>query len=302
MAELCGLLNLNKPAGISSFFAARKAARIVGARKCGHTGTLDPAADGVLVVLLGRATKFSEYIMAARKTYRAAFQLGVATDTLDLTGEVTARGAFAHLTAGDIEALLPRFRGTITQTPPMYSAVQVDGRRLYDLARQGVEVEREAREVEVEELTLLSYDAASGSGELRIACGKGTYVRTLIDDLGRALGCGAAMGRLTRERNGAFSLEDAVGFDELEALVKDGGLGRHIVSIESYFSELPRFAPDDFFARLLQNGLSVAQRKMGTAVPEGELCNLYDRAGRYYGLAKGVVRGGELCLYLEKRV
>ena len=210
-----GFVVFNKPEGITSFQAAGIVKRICGEKKAGHTGTLDPMAAGVLPVALGRATRFIDYLPDGTKAYRAKMRFGLTTDTLDITGRVLSETPCA-VTAAQIEAVLPSFRGELLQTPPMYSALSVGGQRLYALARKGIEIEREARRVRISRLTLTD---AFGGGEFGIAveCSKGTYIRSLIDDIGRALGVGAVMTALTRTCSNGFSIADAVSEEALRA-------------------------------------------------------------------------------------
>ena len=189
---LNGFICLNKPEGLTSFVAAAKVRRLTSAKKSGHTGTLDPMATGVLTVALGAATRFIELIPSHEKSYRAAFRLGETTDTLDITGK-TLQTRPVTCDAFAVEAALDAFRGRILQVPPMYSALQKDGVRLYALARQGVEVERQPREVTISRLALTEADDDAHTYTIDVTCSAGTYIRSLISDLGEALGCGAVM-------------------------------------------------------------------------------------------------------------
>ena len=217
---MTGIICINKPQGITSFGVCAKVRGITGEKKCGHTGTLDPMAQGVLPIMLGGATRFLDYLPESDKAYRASFILGKTTDTLDITGTVTAEYDVRVGRAG-VEAALNNFRGRITQLPPMYSAVSVNGERLYELARRGIEVERAEREVEIKRLELI--EETNGEYVIDVLCSKGTYIRTLIDDLGRKLGCGAVMTALTRTEAMGFTLEDCVTLEELQEK-RDGGI------------------------------------------------------------------------------
>lgn len=209
-----GVLVIDKPAGITSFAVVDQVRRVRHARKAGHAGTLDPAATGVLLVCLGDATKITRFLMEGEKVYRACAQFGVETDTLDGDGRVVASCDATRITTGDVEQALTQFVGHILQTPPMYSALKVQGRRLYELARQGLEVERKARAVEVREAALENFDDATIRATIRVTCSKGTYIRTLVADLGQALGVGAHVASLRRLRVGGFSEADAVTLQE----------------------------------------------------------------------------------------
>ena len=207
-----GIIVIDKPEGISSGGVVGRVRRAFGIKRVGHGGTLDPMASGVLPVFVGRATRASGMLLDADKTYRAGFILGIRTDTQDTTGTILER---REVTASpeEVEAALRGFVGRQKQTPPMYSALKRDGKKLYELARKGEEVEREPREIEIYDIKYLGCEA--GEHRMEVSCSKGTYIRTLVDDIGRALGCGAAMSSLRRERTGPFSIENAVPLDEL---------------------------------------------------------------------------------------
>lgn len=217
--QVDGVLLLDKPLGLSSNDALQKARRLFSAAKGGHTGTLDPLASGLLPLCFGEATKFSADLLDADKTYEAAVQLGIATDSGDAEGVVTAT---LPVTAGESEvrALLPSFTGDILQVPPMHSAIKRDGRPLYELARKGIEIEREARPVRIHALELLEF--AGDRLRLRVRCSKGTYIRVLAADLGAALGCGAHLVALRRTGVGDLDLAGSISLAELEALGEEG--------------------------------------------------------------------------------
>lgn len=218
---MTGIICINKEKDITSFGVVSKVRAITREKKAGHTGTLDPMACGVLPVMVGQATKFLDYLPDSDKGYRASFILGRTTDTLDITGKVT--GEFdVKSTAEDVEKVLGSFRGIISQIPPMYSAVSVGGKRLYDLARQGVEIERQARRVEIKKLELVCFE--NNEYTIDVICTKGTYIRTLIDDIGKKLGCGAVMTSLTRTLAMGFTLENCVNIADLQQR-KDSGSG-----------------------------------------------------------------------------
>jgi tRNA pseudouridine55 synthase len=215
---LDGVLLLDKPEGLSSNHALQRAKRTVDARKAGHTGTLDPFATGLLVCCFGRATKISARMLEADKTYEATLAFGEETDSGDLTGHVVARApdGCPAVTAERLEPVLAAFRGEIEQIPPMVSALKRDGKPLYEYARQGIELERAPRRVTIHALELLACEA--GAARLRVHCSKGTYVRTLAQDIGRRLACGAHLSALRRTTVGPFSIEQAVGLDALQAM------------------------------------------------------------------------------------
>ena len=214
-----GILILDKPAGVSSNRALQMAKRLYGAAKAGHTGSLDPLATGVLPLCFGEATKFSQYLLDADKAYQSTFLLGVATATGDAEGEVLEIRDASEITEADVSRALTAFRGEIEQVPSMFSAIKQDGQPLYKLARQGIEVERKARKVVIKQLELRAFRGGDKPEvDIYLECSKGTYVRSIAEDLGRALGSGAHVSALRRTRAGPFSIEDSVSMTTLEAL------------------------------------------------------------------------------------
>jgi tRNA pseudouridine55 synthase len=221
-----GILVLDKPAGLSSNQALQSVKRLYNAAKAGHTGSLDPLATGVLPLCLGEATKFSQYLLDADKAYESTFVFGITTETGDAEGEVLQECDASGLSAAQVEAALAGFRGEIEQVPSMYSAIKQGGQPLYKLARQGVEVERKARTVKVKTLELRAFRVGERpEADIYLECSKGTYVRSLAEDLGEVLGCGAHVSALRRTRAGPFSLEDSVSLGTLQALKESGELG-----------------------------------------------------------------------------
>ncbi len=215
---LDGVLLLDKPEGLSSSHALQRAKRALDARKAGHTGTLDPFATGLLVCCLGRATKISGHMLDADKSYIATLRFGQETDSGDLTGHIVSEAGpdFTGVQRADLERVLAEFRGRIEQIPPMYSALKRDGKPLYEYARQGIELERPPRQVTLHKLELLELDGMQA--RIEVECSKGTYIRTLAQDIGRRLGCGAHLAALRRTAVGPFRLEDAVGLEALQAM------------------------------------------------------------------------------------
>lgn len=211
---MTGAVFLDKPAGMTSFTAANRVRRALGLKKAGHTGTLDPMATGVLVVMLGGATRFIEFIPSHDKAYEATFRLGITTDTLDSEGTVLTQTETAVTTA-QVERAMSAFRGEIEQVPPMYSAIKKDGQKLYELARKGVEVERESRRVTIHELTLTGAEEENQTFSFAVSCSAGTYVRSLIADIGSALGCGAVMTALRRTAAHGVTIDRCVTLDEV---------------------------------------------------------------------------------------
>jgi tRNA pseudouridine55 synthase len=242
--EIHGVLNVNKPSGMTSHDVVDAVRRILGMQRVGHTGTLDPQATGVLPLCVGRATRIAQYLTQADKEYVMTLHLGVTTDTLDAAGKETSRVADLRVRREDVAAVLPQFMGKIQQVPPIYSAKKHQGERLYRLARRGEVVEREPVTVTVFALELLGF--ASPEVELKAICSKGTYARSLCDDIGRALGCGGHLKALCRTRAGRFSLETSVTLDGLEERVRTGRLGEVLIPIADALAHLPgaRVAPE----------------------------------------------------------
>lgn len=281
-----GVIIIDKPAGFTSFDVIAVVRKLTGQRKTGHTGTLDPNATGVLPVLLGAATKAQDLIVNHDKRYTAAFRLGMTTDTLDIWGEVTSESG-KTATAENITALLPHFTGEIEQIPPMYSAVQKNGQRLYDLARKGIEVERESRRVTVYHLCLESFDEETQTGVLDISCSKGTYVRTIIDDLGKALGTGAVMTALRRVEACGYPLSDCVTLDELRRLCDCGEAKNILRPVESLFTSYPALEISPMQAKRFSNGgaLDLMRTALrGKDIDDGSVFRVKEKAGGFLGL------------------
>ncbi len=269
-----GILCIDKPAGITSHDVVGRVRRLYGTRQVGHTGTLDPMATGLLTVLVGRAVKASEYAVEHDKRYVAGLKLGVTTDTEDVTGAVLTQ-TDALPSAEAVKAVLTDFVGEILQVPPMYSALKRDGEKLCDLARRGVEVEREARPVTVYSLDREVLDEGAGEYRLSVACSKGTYIRTLCADIGRALGCGGVMSSLRRTEMGGLSVKDAHSLDELEAMPPEEREAI-LLPTESLFAALPVLRLPPFFARLASAGNEIYLKKIGADYPVGQRLRLYD--------------------------
>jgi tRNA pseudouridine55 synthase len=232
-----GVLNLNKPAGMTSHDVVDVVRRILGMQRVGHTGTLDPQATGVLPVCLGRATRIAQFLTQADKEYEMTLRLGITTDTLDAAGKVLSDAGEVRVSQAELEAILPHFRGTIQQVPPLYSAKKYKGERLYKLARRGETVERPPVAVTIFGLTLEGFDPPFV--RLTVTCSKGTYARSLCDDIGRALGCGGHLHALCRTRSGRFALDGAVTPEDLEARWRTGRLGEVLISLEDALAHLP---------------------------------------------------------------
>ena len=293
-----GVLLIDKPKGFTSFDVIAVVRKLTGQRKTGHTGTLDPNATGVLTVLLGSATKAQDIILNHDKSYGAGFKLGLTTDTLDIWGTVTSKSE-SRVSRADVERLIPKFSGEIEQVPPMYSAVKKDGQRLYDLARRGIEVERKARKVTVYKLALTDFDEETQEGTLEISCSKGTYVRTIIDDLGTSLGTGAVMTALRRTFACGFSIDDCITLDDLKLLSEKGEAQTALRSVESLFYDCAEVKISDGQAKRFSNGgaLDITRTALKKAEDiDGKIYRVKN-ADSFLGLAKADTSAGLLKIY-----
>ena len=250
-----GIVVIDKPGGMSSNDAVQKAKRLFGARKVGHTGSLDPLATGVLPLCFGEATKFSRYLLASDKKYRARIKLGIATDSGDADGKTLSTRSFEGIGASDIERALACFRGEIKQAPPMFSAVKHKGQPLYKLARQGIEIEREARTVTIYSNELLGFEG--DEFEVETHCSKGTYVRAIAAEMGEMLGCGAHVAALRRSQAGPYGEADLVTFGELEKAREQGSLDPFLQPVWSAVREWPEVLLNQDVAYYLRHGQPV---------------------------------------------
>ena len=246
-----GIIIIDKPSGWTSHDVVGKLRGLLRERRIGHGGTLDPMATGVLPVFVGRATRAAEFCESAEKEYLAGMRFGLTTDTQDITGRVLTESG-KTVTAKELEAVLPRFTGELEQLPPMFSAVKVGGKKLYELARKGVEAERKPRAVTIRALELTGWDGEDAL--LRVVCSKGTYVRTLIHDIGGALGCGAVMSSLNRTRAGSFTLADARTLEEVAAAAESGTAASLLQPVDSLFASFPRITVTEEGEKKIRNG------------------------------------------------
>ncbi len=274
-----GLLLLNKPAGITSNGALQVVKRLLGARKAGHTGALDPAATGMLPLCFGEATKVSAYLLDADKSYRVVARLGEATDTGDADGKVIGSAPPPEIDAAGWEAILDGFRGEIDQVPPMYSALKKDGKRLYELARQGETVEREPRRVTIHELVLL--EARGARLVMRVRCSKGTYIRSLVEDIAKAAGTLAYTANLHRERVGGFRERDMLDVADVERLAGEGRLGDALLPIDAALADWAEVTVSAGDAQRFANG----QALPGPAGTPG-LTRVYAAPRRFLGIGE----------------
>ena len=275
-----GILNLDKPHGPTSHDVVARVRALTGVRRVGHAGTLDPLATGVLLVCIGRATRVSEYLMAGQKTYRARVRLGITTDTYDAEGQITAE-APVEVTCAQVEAALTRFRGKITQVPPMYSAVKHEGTPLHRLARRGIEVKRESRQVDISRLELTDWEPPQCT--LEIVCSPGTYVRALAHDLGQALGCGACLVGLVRLASGDFRLEEAVALEEFTQAAGEDRWPDLLHPMDAALTRFPALRLDAHSARRLCSGQAVAVPSKESR--EANMARAYGPDGTFLALA-----------------
>ena len=283
-----GILIVDKTAGATSFDAVALARKRLGIRRIGHAGTLDPAATGVLPLLVGEATKLTPYLMDQAKEYVATIRFGVTTDTHDLTGRVLSEVPVTGLTRDRLEATCRAFVGRIRQVPPMYSAVHHGGRRLYEFAREGTEVERAPRDVEVSAIAVLSVDDARAT--LRVVCGKGMYVRVLAADLGGALGWGAAVERLARTRVGPFALPDAIGWEDL-ATAPASTLATRLLPLDAALAHLPAARLDAAGTACFIHGQPAG---VAPALAASAVARVYGPDGILLGVGQATPTGGSV--------
>ena len=254
-----GIINVYKETGFTSHDVVAKLRGILHQKKIGHTGTLDPAATGVLPVCCGKATKVCELLTDKEKSYRAVCRLGIETDTQDTTGEVLNQYDISGITEDDIRRCVNEFQGDIMQVPPMYSALKVNGRKLYELAREGKTVERKARPVHIDSIDIIDIDMEKGIFSMDVTCSKGTYIRTLCHDIGKKLGIAAAMENLIRTRVSVFRLEDAITLSQIQKMVNESvdEFEKKVVKVDSLFPDYSRLYVNDKGARYLANGNSL---------------------------------------------
>ena len=288
-----GILNINKPSGITSFGVVALVRRLSGERRVGHAGTLDPTATGVLPVCLGQGTRVIEFLVDTTKAYRAEIELGVATDTYDASGRVTQQSDPSGISRAQLDSGLDSFRGEIQQVPPIYSALKHQGKPLYQLARAGVEVELKSRPVSIHKLELIDWQPSSpsplDSGKrapivtVEVVCSKGTYIRSLANDLGQTLGCGAHLKSLVRLRCGIFDIKDAVSLPELEEAFRYGYWQQFLYPIDSVFSDLRAVVVGNEEAKNIMNGRSLSLN-LPTVVTEKAFqnrCRAYSLDGSF---------------------
>lgn len=275
--ELNGVIIINKHKGVTSHDIVFKIRKLFNTKKVGHTGTLDPMAEGVLPVLIGRAAKAAEYLTAEDKGYVAKIQLGITTDTEDTSGNILAK-CDTLPTKNDFFEACKHFEGDIKQIPPMYSALKVNGKKLCDLAREGIEVEREARSIHISSIIPEEVDEKAGIYRLSVNCSKGTYIRTLCADIGSHLGCGGAMSELLRTKSGSFTLDGSYTVFELENMSYEERC-KLIIPTEELFSDCERVFLPDFYSKLAKSGCEIYQSKIKTTYPVDKFVTVWDKNG-----------------------
>ncbi len=280
--ELSGVLLINKPQGKTSHDIVGAVRRLYHTRRVGHTGTLDPMATGVLVILIGRAAKAAEYLSVKSKSYRAVMRLGLTTNTEDTTGQTLTVSGDIPSPARVVE-VANSFVGEILQTPPMYSALKVNGQKLCDLARKGIEIEREARPITIHSISCKHLK--ENDYELLVSCSSGTYIRTLCADIGKALGCGGAMAALDRTETGGFPLAKCHTIEEIDALDEDARAAL-LLPTEQLFCELERVLLPAFFEKLCRGGCEIYQKKINTDLPTGTRVRLCNEQGEFFALGE----------------
>ena len=270
-----GIVNIYKPSGITSHGAVNKVRRILGIKKVGHTGTLDPDAEGVLPICIGKGTKLAGILTDANKAYKAVIKFGIVTDTQDASGKVLME-CRPLVTEEHFFDVVQKFVDKIKQTPPMHSALKVNGKKLYDLARQGIEVERKPREIEIFSIEISDFDGITAT--LDVFCSKGTYIRTLCHDIGQKLGCGAIMQSLVRTKSGVFNIKDSVSFDEFEKNPFE-----YITPPDKLFLHLPEYFATEEETVKIKNGIRIK-----TQTENGRTYRVYSEKGEFLALSESV--------------
>lgn len=278
-----GVINIYKEKGYTSHDVVAKLRGILKQKKIGHTGTLDPDAEGVLPVCLGRATKLCDLLTDKNKTYRAVMLLGTVTDTQDTSGKVLQERE-VHISEEEVRKVIQSFEGTYDQIPPMYSALKVNGKKLYELAREGKEVERKPRPVTIFEIEIESIELPRAV--ITVTCSKGTYIRTLCHDIGEKLGCGGCMEQLTRTRSGRFSIEESLKISEVEQKMQEGTIEQILTAIDQIFLNDRKVTVRQEYQKLLENGnpFEMGCQKEEVCFQDQEQVRVYDENGTFYGI------------------
>ncbi|HHX12381.1 MAG TPA: tRNA pseudouridine(55) synthase TruB [Clostridiales bacterium] len=280
-----GIININKEKGYTSHDVVAKMRGILITKKIGHTGTLDPDAEGVLPLCIGNATKLVELITDKDKTYEAVLKLGMTTDTQDITGKIL-KTSDVNVSMGEIEKAINKYIGGYMQLPPMYSAIKVNGQKLYELARQGIEINRERRSVMIHDIKILAINEEEHELSITVDCGKGTYIRTLINDIGEDLGCGGTMKSLIRTAVGGFEIQNAYRLSDIEELVKTNQLDKALLKTEDALSTYPKLVMDREYEKFVHNGnpFLVKHLAEGDQSPIDGMVRVYDADNTFIGL------------------
>lgn len=288
-----GIINIYKEKGYTSHDVVAKMRGILKMKKIGHTGTLDPDAEGVLPVCIGKATKVVDLIVEKDKTYEAVLKLGLVTDTQDMTGTII-RTAKVDVSLDQIRQAVNGFIGGYNQIPPMYSALKVNGKKLYELARQGMEIERKPRRVDIHDIQILGYNPLLNEVKLRVDCGKGTYIRTLLYDIGEVLTCGGAMKSLVRTKVGSFLISESLRLDKVEEYVSNETINNHIILVEDMFVSYPKVVVESEYHKLIYNGNKFCEEHIDKMLSQFDdidnidLVRVYDSEGAFIGIYRYV--------------
>lgn len=281
-SNISGIINIYKEKGFTSHDVVNIVRKTLGKIKTGHTGTLDPEAEGVLPVCVGKATKLADYISSSVKQYRAEMTLGITTTTEDHTGEVIGRHA-VHLSHDEVIEAAKSFVGEYYQKPPMYSAVKVNGKKLYELAREGIEIERKTRLIHIYDIEDITFKQ-DNVVEMLVTCSKGTYIRTLCKDIGEKLGCGAHMSALVRTASGRFTLDNSIRLDAFKQLVKEGRIDEILLSPEEALSDYKRVTVSKAAEKYLANGNKIRLNYCDIKLSEGERVTVFDEENKIVGV------------------
>ncbi|NLK29082.1 MAG: tRNA pseudouridine(55) synthase TruB [Clostridiales bacterium] len=280
-----GIININKEKGYTSHDVVAKMRGILKIKKIGHTGTLDPDAEGVLPICIGKATKLVELITDKDKTYEAVLKLGITTDTQDITGKILSTRE-VHVSEAEIREAINSFIGEYMQLPPMYSAIKVNGKKLYELAREGIEIERKRRKVRIDAIRILQMNEKDHEITLSVDCGKGTYIRTLLHDIGEKLACGGTMKSLTRTAVGSFKIENAYKLAEIEQIVQENRIDTVILPMDQVLGTYPKITVTPKYHKLIYNGNSFRKEHTSHPAKEPELgwVRVYDSNHLFIGI------------------
>jgi tRNA pseudouridine55 synthase len=290
-----GILNVLKPPGMTSFDVIGFLRKVSGIKKIGHAGTLDPGAVGVLPVCIGNATKAVEFMMEKDKVYRSELKLGITTDTQDAYGDITGRHD-VKVTAEEIKAVIKSFEGRYDQMPPMHSAIKIGGKRLYELARNGISVERKSREIEIYSVDIIYIKEDKVLFD--VSCSKGTYIRTLCADIGNRIGCGGHMSFLLRLKAGNFDISSAVTLEEISDWANKGSLEEKLINVDTIFDDFNKVVLDEFDEKKLMNGAFIHYDK--GIFKEFDTVRLYNEGNSFIALGEFILSRGNLVLKSKK--